>query len=219
MVYGLTYVPYLGNVVKFMGTWAHEWGHGIGAQITGGKFIEFIVTPRLGGLAKTASSNDFQRISTLVTGLLAPSLMGGFLLILTRRSGLGKLVLGLLAAGLAMTGIIWAGNMFTRFTLLGLATVFALSAWKASPRIAYYFALVVSIAMCINAVAKVDYFFSRGGVVDGWPYRSDVNVLSQILGFFPEFWGVIMTVISFSILYIAFRLSHLGQADQKSTTA
>ena len=206
-IYFATSIPYLRVPISFMGTWAHEWGHGLGAQMSGGVFKEFIVTRRFGGLATTGSYNDFQRIIKLITGLMAPSIMGGILLIILRKLRDGKLVLILLALGLGLTGTVWAGDMFTRTTLLGLCFIFAIFAWKASPRISYYGALIVSIAICLDAVAKVDYFFAGGGVVNGRPFVSDVSRLTEILGGFRIIWGLLLTFLSFAILYISLRIS------------
>lgn len=191
----------------FLSTWVHELGHGLGAIVTGGHFAHMRLSPDFGGVAHTSTAGDFSRIIVLLGGLLGPSIAGAFLLILSRGFNQNRLALFLLVGALTLTIVFWSANSFTRFTLLGINTVFILIALKAPPLIRSLFAHIVAIAFCLSAVTRFDYFFAGEAVVGGTSSQSDTHALTELIGGTHLIWGVALSALALFILYSAFRIA------------
>lgn len=200
-------VPVIGNPVAFLGTWVHEMGHGLGAIMTGGQFLEMVVSPDFSGMAYTSFSGNGSRMILIITGLLAPSFVGALLLILARGLGQGRLALGLLVFGLFVCGLFWAGDMFTRITVLGAGLILGLIAVKTPQAFRVIFAQIVAVSICLNAVNQIDYYFMRGGVSGGREVVSDTEVLTQIFGLPHVVWALLLTGTALLMLFLAVRMS------------
>jgi len=192
--------------VLFLSTWAHEFGHGLGAIITGGRFDKLTVFPNFSGVAQTATSNNFSRAMVVVVGLLGPSLLGVFMITLTRAFSLYRASILALAALLALS-LIWAADLFTVVTLGGGAVLMGLLGWKLPNRILLYVAYVVAIAMCLTSLTGFSYFFIGNAEVAGGMYRSDTGILADLWGGPHWLWGGVMVVLSVAILFAGVFLS------------
>ncbi len=192
--------------IMFLSTWAHELGHGMGAIITGGRFIELTVFPNFSGLALTGTSNSFQRVMVLVVGLLGPSLLGVLMIILTRALNWYRLAIIVLAVLLAMSQI-WAADSFTRLALAGWMLILAAIAWKVPNKALLYVSHIIAIALCLDALTGFGYFFIGNGEIDGSLYRSDTGAISDILGGPHWLWGGLIAALSVVILFAGVVLS------------
>ncbi len=207
LVWAFGKIPMLGLPFVLLSTWVHELGHGLGAIVSGGRFESMIITPGLSGLAHTFSGSGFERIIVLFGGLLGPSLAGAFMLILSRRMGLNRLALFLLAGALLATVVLWAGDMFTRVSILSFGVTVAAMGFMGHRTLRHLFAHIIAIAFCLNAVAQFDYFFIRSTNVGGYAGQSDTGALANIIGGPHLLWAIIVSVLSLFILYLAFKLS------------
>lgn len=199
VVFMILQFPLVRLPVLFLSTWAHEFGHGLGAIITGGRFVELTVFPNFSGVAQTATSSDFSRAMVIVFGLLGPSLLGVFMIALTRAFSLYRLAI-LALAGLLTLSLIWAADGFTLITLGGGAVIMGLAGWKLPDRILLYVAYVVAIALCLSALTGFSYFFMGNADVAGAIYRSDTGVLADLWGGPHWLWGGLMVILSVAIL-------------------
>lgn len=206
-IWGLAQAPYAHIPVNFLGTWVHELGHGLGAIMTGGHFEKMIISKDFSGLAYTGTYGPGGQIAVIVMGLLAPALAGSLMLILVRGFGRGGVALFLLALALLVSGTIWAGDMFTRLTVLGTGTVLLLFALRGSSTFRAILAQVIAITFTISAVGHIDYFFMTGGEASGRPVTSDTSVLSELIGIPHMTLAILITLLSLIILFFAFRLS------------
>lgn len=200
-------IPVLGKPFRLLATWVHELGHGLGAIISGGSFEQMIITPRFSGLAHTFSGSDFERVVVLLTGLLGPAIAGGLMLILTRRFGHSRPALLILAAALFATLVLWAGDNFTRISVLGFALVVSVIAVKASPLIRSVSAHIIALAFCLNAVADFSYFFMNSSSLEINGGKSDTTALADIIGGPHIFWALVPSILSIIILFTAFKFS------------
>jgi hypothetical protein len=203
----------VGIPFRFLATWVHEMGHGIGAIISGGDFTSFIVTPNLSGVAKTNTSNNTQRLIVLFLGLLGPSMTGGLMLILTRRYKLGHICVFIIASALLISGVIWAGNVFSRITLIFAGLILAVIVIRGSRFIQGITAYIIAISLCLNALTDFGYFFMKGGNIAGVPMMSDTSHLREILGGPHLMWASIVAGLTLLILYAAFRFSGTLKSD------
>ncbi len=213
LIWFLSQFPIIHIPLTFIGTWVHELGHGIGAIITGGQFDRMIVLPNLSGVAYTYTSGPAGFTSVLVTGLLAPALAGAFMLILSRGLRQGRLAMLILCGLLLLSGVIWAGDLFTRATVLCTGAIIGLIALKGNQAINLVTAQILAISFCLNAVADIDYFFARAANSGGQTHHSDTDQLTQTLGMTHTFWAIVLTVIALAILFFAARISgHLARS-------
>jgi len=204
-------IPVLGQPFRLLATWVHELGHGLGAIISGGSFDQMIITPQFSGLAHTFTGNDWERVVVLLGGLLGPAIAGAVMLILSRRLDQSRLALFLLAGALVATLFLWAGDNFTRFSMLGFALVVSLIAFKAWPWVVAVAAHIIALAFCLNAVADFSYFFMNSADVGNYAGKSDTSALAEIIGGPHLFWALVPSILSILILYGAFRLSNGGK--------
>ena len=200
-------VPVLGKPFRLLATWVHELGHGLGAILTGGSFDQMVISPNFSGLAHTFTGSDWQRVIVLLGGLLGPACAGAIMLIMTRRFNLSRLALFLLSAALIATLVLWAGDNFTRFSVLGFAIVVTVIAVKAPPLIRSLCAHIIALSFCLNAVVDFGYFFmsSKKAGLDG--VVTDTSALANIVGGPHIFWALVPSILSIIILFGAFRLS------------
>lgn len=199
-------IPFVRVPIMFLSTWAHELGHGAGAMMTGGEFDQLTIFPNFSGLARTASNSEFSRAATVIMGLMAPTILGVIMIVLTRALSFYRFTLLFLAALLALS-LIWAANGFTFITLSVSAVVFALAGWKLPQRVLLYVTTIIAIALCLNALSSFGYFFVGGGEIGGRIYRSDTGVLAD-LWFGPHWlWGLWLAFVSIAILFTGVILS------------
>jgi len=203
----LMQMPLIGKPFSLLSTWVHEMGHGMGALISGGEFKRMIITPRFGGRAFVTTTGTVSHVMVLVVGLLGPSLVGAIMLIMSRGWHMSGFVLSLLCLALFTSAFVWAGDPFTKITLLTLA-VAVFGVWVLGGRfIRSLAAQIIAIELCLNAVMGFDYFFSGTATVAGDTSASDTADLVQLLGGTHILWGLFLSVISILILWTAFRAS------------
>jgi len=200
VVYMLLQFPLVRIPIVFLSTWIHELGHGMGAVFTGGRFLELtIYPPNLSGTALTAKSTNFQHLSVLFLGLLAPSLLGVVMIFLTRGLSWYRVSLILLTVLLVLSQI-WAADMFTRLTLAMAAIILGGMAWKMPSSWLVYITQILAIALCLDALTDFSYFFMGGGVINGVVMQSDTAKIGGILGGPHWLWGAVITLLSIIIL-------------------
>ncbi|MGB6229161.1 MAG: M50 family metallopeptidase [Litorimonas sp.] len=181
VIYMVLQMPYVRVPFLFISTWAHEFGHGLGALAMGGEFIQLTVFPNFSGVAQTATSGGFARAMVVVFGLLGPSALGVLMIGLTRGLGRYRTALIGLSALLFLT-LVWAADLFTVATIFGSGVLVGLLGWKGSDRVVFYAAQVLSIAICLTALTGFGYFFMGNAEVAGALYRTDTGILADIWG-------------------------------------
>ncbi|MEL6686776.1 MAG: M50 family metallopeptidase [Pseudomonadota bacterium] len=207
VVYMMLHLPAVRLPVLFLTTWVHELGHGLGAIMTGGRFLELTVFPNLSGLALTETRSDFSRAVVIIMGLLGPSLLGVIMIGLTRGLGRYRLAMLLLAFTLALS-LIWAADLFTVGAICGATLIIGLLGWKLPDRILIYVAYILAIALCLSALTGFGYFFMGNAEVAGQHYLSDTGVLAQLWGGSHWLWGGLLTLLSIVILIFGVAVSN-----------
>ena len=217
IVYMVMQFPLVRVPILFLSTWAHEFGHGLGAIITGGRFIELTVFPDFSGVALTATSSRLSRAMVVVFGLLGPSLFGVLMIVMTRAFSMYRsAILGL--AGLLALSLIWAADGFTGIALGLGAAIMGLIGWKLPRRDLQYIAYIVAIAMCLTTLTGFSYFFIGKAEVAGTYYRSDTGVLADIWGGPHWLWGGLLAMLSIAILFAGVFLSDHWARKHSSQT-
>lgn len=207
IVYLMLNFPFVRIPVLFLTTWAHELGHGLGAIITGGRFLDLTVFPNFSGVALTETRSDFSRAVVVIAGLLGPSVLGAVMIGLTRGLGRYRLAMLFLAVSLAVS-LIWAADLFTFTCVSAAALIIGGLGWKLPKGILLYVAYILAIALCLSALTGFGYFFMGNAEVAGAEYRSDTGLLSDLWGGPHWLWGGLLVILSVLILVLSVALSN-----------
>ena len=188
-------VPVLRVPIRFLSTWAHEMGHGLGAIMVGGAFEEFVVTERFGGVAITRTFEGLSRSWVMIVGLLGPAILGALTIVMVRALNWYRVATGLLTLSLLVTQI-WAGDLFTRGVLAACALAFGLATWKLPNRPLMIVAHIVALAFCLDSLTGFGYFFMDRADIGGVVIESDISQLAAILGGPHWMWGALLVGVS-----------------------
>ncbi len=109
-------------------TFLHEFGHALGAVITGGSVENVQVNQDGSGFTRTIGGN---RAVTLMGGYLGSAIFGNILFLVgAKMKPLIKPFIGILASGMIFTAIFWFNSVFTTSFLIGFALILFLIIWK-----------------------------------------------------------------------------------------
>ncbi len=194
-------LPFVRLPVLFLSTWAHELGHGLGALMTGGRFLELTVYPDFSGVALTQTYGVVSRAAVIIVGLIGPSVLGVLMIGLTRGLGRYRLAMMGLSALLA-TSLIWAADLFTFAAVGAGALLTGLVGWMLPDRALLYVAYILAIALCLSALTGFGYFFIGNAEVAGAEYRSDTGVLADLWGGPYWLWGGLLALLSVGLLAV-----------------
>lgn len=220
----LAYVPF-GRLAIYpfslLATWAHELGHGLGALITGNRFVELELYSDLGGQALVAGAEGFDQVVVSLLGLLGPSLLGAFVMILGSRTQAAALVLNSLAITIAASMVLWGGNLFGVVVMVGVAASLGLAARFASPTIRILLVQLIAVQMALALWSSRDYLFVKGFHRDGW-HPSDTEKIAQELLLPYWIWGAACAIASMLVIGWAFWFTwlrrHSSQERVKGST-
>jgi len=114
--------------VRLLVTFLHEFGHALGAIISGGSVENLQINANGSGFARTVGGS---RSIILMGGYLGSAIFGNILfLIAARAKPLIHPVLVILALGMLYAAIFWFNSMFTTGFLVFSAIVIFLIIWK-----------------------------------------------------------------------------------------
>ena len=116
--------------LKLFVVMVHETGHAAATMAVGGRVDRVILSGDEGGACMSLlPPGTLGQIIVFSAGYVGCALMGGILLVATYRYRLGRWVLGAACVWLAVMGLVYAGDGFTRLFCLGTSVVMGLSAW------------------------------------------------------------------------------------------
>ncbi len=108
-------------------TYLHEFGHALGAIITGGEVASLQVNQDGSGLCMTRGGN---RAIILMGGYIGSAILGNILFYIGAKTPrFAKFAMITLALSMIFSGLFWFNGMFTTGLLLAFATIFILLAW------------------------------------------------------------------------------------------
>lgn len=128
---GIKYLIPNGNLILYpinlFVTFLHEFGHAMGAIITGGAVDSVQVNDDGSGLCYTMGGN---RAIILMGGYIGSAIFGNVLLLIgTKYPKMAKYTLILLSVAMVYTSVAWYDQMFTTGLLLAFSVVFIAIAW------------------------------------------------------------------------------------------
>lgn len=184
-------------------TWAHEMGHGVGAIITGNRFIELELYRNLGGQALVAGADGIGQVIVSSLGLVGPALLGAIVMIAGSRERTAPYVLTALSIIVIASTLIWVRNLFGFVSMLLIGAALALFARFGTPLIRIVLAQLLAVQLALSAWSTRDYLFIKGFERNGFQ-SSDTQKIAEEL-FLPYwFWGALLGGLSIVILVWAF---------------
>ena len=178
------------------------------ALLLGAHFESFVLHADGSGLALWRGTPGRLGSALIAAGgLLAPSIAGSLLLILSRWPRLARGLLSLIGAGLILVVAAWTRNLFGIVFLLCSALFFILAALWLNERSATFVLRLTAAVLCLSWLQDVDYMFSASASIDGLRHASDTAAMAQALWLPYWFWGGAVATLSLAILALGLWLA------------
>lgn len=203
-VAALNLVPYgetLLYPLALFATWIHETCHALAALAFGADVQGLVVRPDTSGLATYAfDPRAFGTLSRAVVasaGYVGTALAAAGLLSVVQRPRLQRPVLAGLAAGLALTTILWVRTAFGIVVLLLLAAGLAALVARRSSAAARWSLVLLGVQTGLNAVLAIRVlYYARG--------ENDAATMSELVGLPPAFWATLWLLLGAAAVGRAF---------------
>lgn len=200
-------IPYGRNVLypfSLLGTWAHEMGHGIVAELVGGDFVKLELYSNLGGVAWHSGSGRIAGTLVSAGGLLGPAIFGGLIIVFSARVKTAPWVLAVLSVMIVASVLFVVRNLFGMVSMSLIAVVLLPIAFKAPDILRTAVAQLIGIQFCFASWNSVDYMFTKNFVRDGETLNSDTENIAEVLLLPYWFWGGLTAGLSALILVFSF---------------
>jgi len=186
--------------IRIFVTYLHEFGHAVGALITGGKVLSVTIEPTGAGLTWTAGGS---RGITIMGGYIGSALFGNLLFYIGAKwPRLVKPALMLLIITMVVTGLVWFKTVFTSAVLFAFAAaLFAVGFKTKFGREVLMFLGLASVLYIIQDTASGP--------------SSDLRAFEAEIGLLPaQGWMIIWLVIALGLLALNARM--LWRTDRLS---
>lgn len=201
----VTWGRYVLLPLTFLGTWAHEMGHGLTSVLCGGEFEKLVIYQNLGGTAFTRSPS-WARPLVSAGGLLGPAIAGGFMVWLGARERVAPKLLAAFALALWLSLALFVRNLVGVAGVATLALLLsALARW--GPMLVRVFtAQLIGIQLCLASLGTFDYMFTKQFERGGKLINSDTQDIAEAVPLFLPYWfyGAGIAALSLLILALAF---------------
>jgi hypothetical protein len=185
-------------------TYVHEAGHALGALLTGGRVIGFLVSPDGSGLATTAGGN---RAIVISGGYLGAAMFGsGLFYVANRFSRFDRAIAMLLGVFMVVFTVMFArpdesGAPVAIFIGLGFGAALFMVGWKAPRMVTLLVLDILAVVTALDAVTSVWWLV---GAIDA----SRGNVLNDAAQFSQQVTGGLIpgSVVALSWTLIAIGL-------------
>lgn len=211
LIWQLPIGNYLLYPFSILATWFHEMGHGLAALLLGGNFQQLQIFSSGSGFA-IHSGNLFLgpigRAIVAAAGPMAPAIVGGLIILASRRWRTTQLALLLLGGALILSTLIWVRSLFG-LVAIPLLGILVLATALYAPRWLQIFAVqLLGVQACISTYHQMDYLFTRQAVIGGQAMLSDSGQIAQNLLLPYWFWGGLMAIASLIILVQSLRSAY-----------
>ena len=185
--------------VRLFVTFLHEFGHAIGAVLTGGWVEEVQINQDGSGWTRTANGN---RPVTIMGGYLGSAFFGNLLFYVGARwQKLVKPVLILLIISMMVTALYWFNSLFTSSVLLAFSVFLGLIAWKTN------YGREILMFLGLASVLYIIQDFNVGPT-------SDLKAYEEVMVFIPaQIWMYIWLAIAVLLFVFNIRLLFFGDNE------
>lgn len=189
--------------ITLLVTFLHEFGHAMGALITGGSVNEVQINPD--GSGYTTTVGGFRSV-TIMGGYIGSAILGNILFYIgTRGQKMIKPVLFLLAAAMFFTAFFWYNSMFTTIVLIVFAIVLGFIGLKTK------FGGEVLMFLGLASIIYIIQDFNVGPSSDLAAYAETMIILPATV--WKYIWlGIVVILFLLNIRYI-FKKSKVAHND------
>lgn len=185
--------------IRLFVTFLHEFGHAIGAVLTGGWVEEVQINQDGSGWTRTANGN---RPITIMGGYLGSAIFGNLLFLVGARfKKLVKPMLGLVIACMLITAFYWFNSLFTTSLLVGFSLVMTFIMLKTN------WGQEVLMFLGLASVIYIIQDFNVGP-------RSDLKAYEEVMVFIPAtVWMYIWLAVAVLLLFFNLKFLFKGLQD------
>jgi len=194
-----------------LGTWFHEFSHGITALLLGGNFHKLVVFPDGSGYAQFSyDSLFFGRIGESIVaaaGSIGPVLIGAILIILSTKEKYTKTITLVMSIIILLSTLIWIRPLISFGVLFSLIIGFSLLiiGLKGNYKFNQITLQFLGVQAFVSLYLSIGYLFSRGAYVEGTHNMSDTEIIAENL-FLPHwFWAILIIIFSLYIIYLSLK--------------
>ena len=201
-------LQFVARPLLYLSTLVHEMGHGVGALLGGGKWIDFHLFADGSGYATTATArgDDFGRALTCAAGLVGPAVAAAAFMAMGLRARLARWALGATGVFFALSLVFWVrGSFGLAFVAIVAATCLGIAAF-ASDEVSRVALLFFATQLALSVYSRGDYLFEDyvdGQMSDGQRVASDAQAMADALGMTYWFWGLVCAAFSAAVLAFA----------------
>lgn len=189
--------------IRLFVTFLHEFGHAIGAVLTGGWVEEVQINQDGSGWTRTANGN---RPVTIMGGYLGSAIFGNLLFYVGAKwEKLVKPLIILVTLSMLITAFYWYNSLFTTSVLLGFSAFLLVIAFKTN---------VGREILMFLGLASVLYIIQDFNVGP----RSDLKAYEEVMVFIPaQIWMYIWLGLAILLFIFNLRLLFFSESDSHST--
>ncbi|MBZ0231232.1 MAG: M50 family metallopeptidase, partial [Deltaproteobacteria bacterium] len=201
-------LQFIARPLLYLSTLVHEMGHGVGALLGGGDWIDFRLFADGSGYATTATvrGDDFGRALTCAAGLVGPAVAAAVFMVMGLRARLARWALAATGAFFAVSLVLWVrGSFGVAFVAIVAAACLGI-AWKASDEVSRVSLLFLATQLALSVYSRGDYLFEDyvdGQMSGGERVASDTQSMADALGMTYWFWGLVCAAFSAAVLVFA----------------
>lgn len=193
---------------SLLATWYHEMGHALTAKLLGGEVLHLHIYTDGSGLAAYQGVGWGRLGQALVAagGPVAPSVVGGLMLICSRRKGATRwclLALGALLAFSAVVWIDWWESLIGAVAIFGLGAAILAILLLGGNFLRRLTLQLCGVQACIALWRDWDYFFAGAANVGGEVRHSDAAAIAEALWLPVGFWGFWLAAFSVAVLIVS----------------
>ena len=193
---------------SILATWFHEMGHGLMALLLGGNFRQLEIFANGSGVATYSLAVSLAPIGpslVAAAGPMGPPIAGSALILASRSFKAASLSLKILGGFLIFSTLVWVRSAFGLVAIPVLGLIILLVGLKA-PRWLQGFAIqFLGVQACVSTFHQLDYLFSYSAGSLG---VSDTGQIQNNLLLPYWFWGGLMAIASFAILFQSLRIAY-----------
>ena len=218
-------VPF-GNLILYpftiLGTWFHEMGHGLTAELLGGNFHQLVLFPDGSGYAQfsydTLFLANFGKALVAAGGPLGPTIAGSIFIISSINIKVTRIILLLFSLMLIVSLLIWVRPIISfGFGITGIfALIFSFIAIKGKDGLKRGTLQFIGIQAIASLYQSIGYLYSQGGVIDGKEFKSDTQIIADNI-WLPN-WFAATVILIFSIFTIYKSVQYVIKSNKIKTT-
>ena len=200
-LYVVPYGRYVAYPLLLISTFVHEMGHGVAAELVGGRFDAFVMHLDGSGMAQISGvGGRLASAAVAAGGLLGPAVVAALFFAMSSRVSLSRLGLALFGVA-ALISCVWVVRNVFGWLFVGLLAAACLMLANKASRDWVQFALAFLAAqLALSVYSRSGYLFTDVAETPGGVFPSDVALMAQALVLPYWFWGGFCAMISAFVL-------------------